>query len=73
MKVDVEVSGVEFGGRYRDVFTKFEGTAESVWMNHDGQVQVALVYLDGSVPKTVWIQAARLEPVGERTRPGIAT
>lgn len=73
MKVDVAVAGVAFGTRYRDAFTGFEGVAESVCMNHDGEVQIALAYNDGTVPKTVWVKASRLGSIGERTRPGIAT
>jgi hypothetical protein len=69
----VLVDGIEFGERYRDRYTTFEGTASAVWVKEDGTVQVALTYLD-TVPKDVWVPADRLDlvdrdPLG---RPGFA-
>lgn len=72
MNVDVKVSGLVLGARYRDTMTDFEGVADGVWITHSGHVQVALAYHDGTIPKTVWIDVARIEPVGDRPRPGIA-
>ncbi len=72
MDVLVDVQGLDFNRRYRDTLTGFDGFAVAALTRRDGQVQVALAYLD-TTPKEMWVEASRLEPIGERRAPGLAT
>lgn len=65
MNVEIDVHGIELGGRYRDTLTDFEGTASGVWLKLGGNVQVSLAYVD-TTPKEVWIDATRLAPARMR-------